>query len=82
MRRAYAYGAAKCSIVWQNALTSKERVTVNLDTVEYRELQGLAKEHNVSMAWLGRKAIVLLLEQSKQRELPFPLAPARGRIRR
>lgn len=64
----------------QSAVTSKERVTVNLDTAEYRELQGLAKEHNVSMAWLGRRAIMLLLEQSKQRELPFPLIPARPRL--
>lgn len=60
-------------------VVSKDRVTVNLDTAEYHELQGLAREHNVSMAWLGRRAIVLLLEQSKQRELPFPLTPARPR---
>ena len=60
-------------------MASKERVTINLDAADYRDLQGLAREHNVSMAWLGRRAITLLLEQSKQRELPFPLISARPR---
>lgn len=54
-------------------MTTKERLTINLDADEYQELQALAKEHKVSMAWLGRKAVVTLLEQQKQRELQFPL---------
>lgn len=51
----------------------KERLTVNLEATEYQELQRLAKQHSVSMAWLGRRAITWFLEQSDdQRELPFP----------
>ncbi len=53
-------------------MTTKERLTVNLETTEYRELQRLAKEHQVSMAWLGRRAIAWFLEQNNgQREFPF-----------
>ena len=54
-------------------MTSKERLTVNIEKDEYQELQELAKRHNVSMAWLGRAAITRLLEQYKQREFQFPL---------
>lgn len=54
-------------------MTSKDRVTVNLDRVEYRRLQELAQQHGVSMAWLGRQAIMRLLEQHQQREFQFPL---------
>jgi len=54
-------------------MTSKERLTVNLEKSEYLELQELAKENNVSMAWLGRQAITRLLAQHKQEEFQFPL---------
>ena len=57
----------------QVAVPTKERITVNLEASEYRELQGLARQHNVSMAWLGRRAIKLLLENKDQQELPFPV---------
>ncbi len=63
-------------MVQQNAarcMTSKERLTVNLEHSEYSELETLAKQHNVSKAWLGRQAIIRLLEQHKQREFQFPL---------
>jgi len=59
--------------VRQGAVVTKQRLTVNLEAPEFQELQRLAKQHNVSMAWLGRRAIVWLLEQNNsQRELPFP----------
>jgi len=57
----------------QGTMTSKNRISVNLDPIEYAELQELAKQHNVSMAWAGRQAIIRLLEQYKQREFQFPL---------
>ena len=57
----------------QDAVASKERITVNLDASDYRELQGLAKRHKVSMAWLGRRAIeAFLRERNGQLEFPFP----------
>lgn len=57
----------------QEYMTSKERLSVNLDRIEYLDLQQLAKANNVSMAWLGRQAIIRLLEQHKQQEFQFPL---------
>lgn len=58
-------------------MPSKHRVSVNLSPDEYRELEALAGEARVSKAWLGRRAIVDLLERhgSKgQPELPLWLA--------
>ena len=53
-------------------MTTKQRLTVNLEAAEFRELQRLAEQHSVSMAWLGRRAIVSLLDQNNsQREIPF-----------
>lgn len=54
-------------------MTSKNRISVNLESDEYKELQALSKQHKISMAWLGRQAIIRLLEQNKQNELQFPL---------
>ena len=70
--------AAGCSIVQQRAVAMKERLTVNLEAAEFQELQRLARQHNVSMAWLGRRAIAWFLEQqnSSQRDLPFPPSAA------
>ena len=67
------YCDAKCINLRQSAVASKDRLTISLDLAEYRELQELAKEHNVSMAWLGRQAIARLLAQYRQREFQFPL---------
>ena len=56
----------------QQVMTNKQRLTVNLEATEFQELQNLAQLHNVSMAWLGRRAIVFLLAQNNsQREIPF-----------
>lgn len=54
-------------------MTSKERLTVNLEKSEFLELQELARKHNISMAWLGRQAITRFLEQFKQQEFQLPL---------
>lgn len=61
-------------------MTTKERLTVNLEANDYRELQRIAQQHSVSMAWLGRRAIQRFLEQSNsQRELPL-LFPSGNRL--
>ena len=61
-------------------VAAKERLTVNLEAADYRELQRIAQQHSVSMAWLGRRAIERFLEQSNsQLELPLPL-PLRERL--
>ena len=61
-------------------MAAKERLTVNLEADDYRALRRIAKRHRVSMAWLGRRAIELFLEQNNsQHELPFSLL-ANGRL--
>ena len=60
------HNAARC-------MTSKERLTINLEHDESSEIEALAKQHNVSKAWIGRQAIIRLLKQYKQREFQFPL---------
>ena len=54
-------------------MASKKRLSVNLSESEYQELAVLAQQNNVSMAWLGRKAIIQLLEQNKTQEHQLPL---------
>jgi hypothetical protein len=54
--------------------TNKQRVTINLSESEYRELAALAERHNVSMAWIGHKALIDFLEQARVETLQLPLA--------
>ena len=64
----------------RGVMATKERLTVNLEADDYRELRRIAEQHSVSMAWLGRRAIERFLEQSNsQRELPIPL-PSNDRL--
>ena len=39
------------------------RVSVGLSPSEYEALQRIAERHHVSLAWIGRQAIVELLAQ-------------------
>ena len=78
--RASIWYAAYCSTMRRGFMATKERLTVNLQADDYRELQRIAQQHNVSMAWLGRRAIERFLEQSNsQLELPLSL-PSRERL--
>ena len=43
------------------AVTTKNRITVNLDDDEYEALLKLSEETDRSLAWLGRRAICNLL---------------------
>ena len=60
-------------------MAANYRVTVNLEEAEYRELTAISQKHRVSLAWLGRKAMVEFLERFEQDEsqLPLILAPER-----
>ena len=54
-------------------MAANYRVTVNLEAPEYRLLSALADKHRISLAWLGRRAIIEFLERNGQEELQFPL---------
>jgi hypothetical protein len=60
--------------------TTKHRVAVNLSDKEYAELSGLASAHDVSLAWLGRQAILEFMARyrgGEQLQLPLRLKPQR-----
>jgi hypothetical protein len=52
--------------------TSKQRISINLSDPEYAELAALAERNNLSMAWIGHKAIIDFLEQHRE-SLQLPL---------
>lgn len=54
-------------------MAAKHRVTVNLEDREYKELSALSDKHRVSLAWLGREAIIAFLERNEKEELQLPL---------
>jgi hypothetical protein len=57
--------------------TIKQRVTINLSDNEYGELAALAEKHDLSMAWIGHKAIVDFLEKTRGELLQLPLTFAK-----
>ncbi len=48
-------------------------MTVNLEAVEYSQLSAMAEKYSVSLAWLGRRAIVEFLQRNEGDELQLPL---------
>ena len=48
-------------------------MTVNLEAVEFSQLSALAEKYSVSLAWLGRRAIVEFLQRNEGDELQLPL---------
>lgn len=55
-------------------MAAKNRVTVNLEDREYKKLSVLSSEYHVSLAWLGRLAIIRLLEHSEKEEQQLSLS--------
>ena len=54
-------------------VAAKNRVTINLEDREYAELAALSDRHRVSLAWLGRQAIIEFLERREAEDLQLPL---------
>ena len=65
-------------------MAAKNRITINLDDAEYQALVALAQRFDVSLAWLGRRALADLIEKYSQTEtqLPIPFTEERRRGRR
>lgn len=61
--------------------TVKRRVAVNLPGKEYDELVAFAEKHDVSMAWLGRQAIIEFLHRYRDEHLQLPLRLQSGQLR-
>lgn len=45
----------------------KERISVNIDRVEYEQLRRVARENDVSIAWIARRALKDFLARSDLR---------------
>ena len=55
-------------------MTAKHRITINMTETEYADLSALAERFQVSMAWLGRRALGEMVEKYKnagQLSMPF-----------
>lgn len=52
-------------------MSSKFRITINLEPSEYAALQRLATSAERSMAWLGRKAICDFIDQQERADAPL-----------
>jgi hypothetical protein len=53
--------------------TTKHRIAVNLDDNEFAELAEMADKHDVSLAWLGRQALLEFIARYRNEQLPLPL---------
>lgn len=62
-------------------MATKHRVTINIDDREFRQLAALSDKHRVSLAWLGRQAIIEFLERHEDEELQLPLSLSSERHR-
>ena len=62
-------------------MATKHRVTINIDDREFRQLAALSDKHRVSLAWLGRQAIIEFLECHEYEELQLPLSLSSERRR-
>jgi hypothetical protein len=53
--------------------TSKNRLSVSLTDSELNELLSLKDRHHVSLAWLGRQAIVEFIAKYREEHVQLPL---------
>ena len=60
-------------MIVEDSVAARNRVTVNLEDREYAELSALSDKHRVSLAWLGRQAIIEFLERRESEDLQLPL---------
>lgn len=53
--------------------TTKHRIAANLTDVEFVELAAMADKYDVSLSWLGRKAILEFIHRYQNEQLRLPL---------
>ena len=54
-------------------MPQNRRISVGLSDAEHTELRALSEKHRVSVAWLGRQAILEFLERCRGNEFQMPL---------
>ena len=55
-----------------------QRISVGLSEREHAQILAMSEKHRVSVAWLGRQAIVEFLERHRDQELQLPLTLKQG----
>ena len=60
-------------VIAGDQVAAKNRVTINMEDREYAELSALSDKHRVSLAWLGRQAVIEFLERRESEDLQLPL---------
>ena len=65
--------AAEGLVDQQSAMAAKQRVTLNLTERQYRQPSALLHKGRISLVWLGRQAIIELLDHyaSGRQQLPL-----------
>jgi hypothetical protein len=53
--------------------TTKHRLAVNLDDQEFAHLAEMSDKHDVSLAWLGRQAVLEFIDRYRNEQLQLPL---------
>ena len=53
--------------------TTKHRIAISLDDSEFSELDALADRHDVSLAWIGRQAVLEYISRYRNEQIPLPL---------
>jgi hypothetical protein len=53
--------------------TTKHRIAINLDDSEFAEMAAMADKHDVSLAWLGRQALLEFIARYRNEQLHLPL---------
>ncbi len=53
--------------------TTKHRIAVNLDDNEFAEMAAMADKHDVSLSWLGRRALLEFIARYRDEQLQLPL---------
>jgi hypothetical protein len=54
-----------------------QRISIGLSESEYAELWNISERHEVSLAWLGRQALLEFLERYRDEHAQLPLKLAR-----
>ncbi len=54
-------------------MSSKHRITINLNEEEFFFFQNIATKMDRSLSWLGRKAICDFIDQKKKDKNSFPV---------
>lgn len=60
--------------------TTKHRIAANLTDTEFSELAAMARKYDVSLAWIGRQAVLEFIDRYRTEQLHLPLRHEARRV--